>query len=683
MATSTDHITKPEEQVRCPVCLDVLSQPKTLACTHTFCTDCIDHLPVDGDNAIRCLTCHQPTTLPQDGSAASLHPAALANTLTEPYRSAADIRDTTLSKPHDKSNADQDPVIPDNDTITRSDAKDECPEHSQPIDMYCKDCVKLVCTECTHIDHRDHSCAYTSDVFPGYQQEVDTHLQTVKQQARTVSDTLHRLEIQEKEIEQHSESVKEEIDALIREAIQAIRQSGDWLKENVDRLVKQKLTSISLQKEEGDSYLSDLSDCEQYVSDKLHNGSQQEIVLEKNDLIKRLEEASHVVSLKELLPKEKMDIVFQANHNLKERCSKIGVVMQEEGIYSGTYRHLRNHSDTAVAVAKMSRKLNIVISSSRSLTSFNCYIEPEKGGACVRGKIKNLCKDSYCISFLPAESGTHLIKVHSGGLDISCRPHKIKVLSSLKSACQQVRTIHGVKTIQGVGVTKGNELVMVESDAVALSRCGNLMHLPLGPGLTGMCLTPQDDIIVVSKGPPHIARYTMDYVLVGRGGSMTVPFAAPHGVAATDSFVFVADASKDMVQVFDATNLHLSHVIGGKKGTKAGFFDQPWGVAVDSEGVVYVCDSNNYRIQKFSASGNYLGSFRTLSRPRSIAIDFKDLIYVTHGDDFSVYDTQGEYMGSAGVGGGNNGIAIGRDGHIYLCNDVTGSVVVFAGLYNS
>ena len=507
----------------------------------------------------------------------------------------------------------------------------------------------------------------------------------VRQQTRTVFDALHRLEIQEKEIAQHGESVKEEIDALVQEAIQAIRESGDWLKENVDRLVKQKLTNISLQKEEGDSYLSDLSDCEQYVSDKLRNGSQQEIVLEKNDLIKRLEEASHVVVMDELVLKEKMDIVFRASQSLKERCSKIGVVIQgqEEGIYSSAYIHLGSHSDTTVAVASMSRNLTVLIPNARSLTPFHCFVESEVGGARTRCKIKSMRGNNYRISFVPTRSGSYFIKAQSGSLDMSCHPNKVMVLSSLKTACQQVRTVCGTKAARGVAITSGNELVVAEPDAVMTSRRGKPLYLPVNGGLIGMCLTPQDDIIVVSKGPPYLARYTTDYVLVGRAGNVTMPFAAPCGVAATDRYIFIADTAKDAVQVFDTTNLRFSHIIGGRKGSEVGCFDQPWGVAVDSEGVVYVCDSNNYRIQKFSASGAHLGGFKLLSRPRSIAIDSKDLIYVTHGDDFSVYDTQGEYMGSAEVGEGNSGIAVGKDGSIYLCNEITGSVAILTGLYNN
>ena len=44
----------------------------------------------------------------------------------------------------------------------------------------------------------------------------------------------------------------------------------------------------------------------------------------------------------------------------------------------------------------------------------------------------------------------------------------------------------------------------------------------------------------------------------------------------------------------------------GTSGSGAGQLDDPYGVTVDGAGNVYVADSNNDRIQKFSASGTFL-----------------------------------------------------------------------------
>jgi hypothetical protein len=46
----------------------------------------------------------------------------------------------------------------------------------------------------------------------------------------------------------------------------------------------------------------------------------------------------------------------------------------------------------------------------------------------------------------------------------------------------------------------------------------------------------------------------------------------------------------------------------GTFGTGPGQFNEPYRVAVDALGSVYVADQFNYRIQKFTADGSYLTS---------------------------------------------------------------------------
>ncbi|HVM32284.1 MAG TPA: NHL repeat-containing protein [bacterium] len=119
----------------------------------------------------------------------------------------------------------------------------------------------------------------------------------------------------------------------------------------------------------------------------------------------------------------------------------------------------------------------------------------------------------------------------------------------------------------------------------------------------------------------------------------------PNGIAVTPdgSKVYVADSNNNVVQVYNSgsTGLTWVSVIGdatGASSTATGKFDSPAGLALDGAGNLFVADSNNARIQKFSASGKFLTSIGDtansisngqLQSPWAIAVDAAGEVFVT------------------------------------------------------
>ncbi len=68
----------------------------------------------------------------------------------------------------------------------------------------------------------------------------------------------------------------------------------------------------------------------------------------------------------------------------------------------------------------------------------------------------------------------------------------------------------------------------------------------------------------------------------------------------------------------------------GLEGDGKGQFAGPKGVATDARGNVYVADTYNGRIQKFSPSGRYLTKWNTLKLPQSVATDSGRHVYVVN-----------------------------------------------------
>ena len=81
----------------------------------------------------------------------------------------------------------------------------------------------------------------------------------------------------------------------------------------------------------------------------------------------------------------------------------------------------------------------------------------------------------------------------------------------------------------------------------------------------------------------------------------------------------------------------------GGNGTGRGQFKNPRGIAVDNAGNIFVADTGNGRIEKFSPNGTYIRSIGTkdpgygqLGEPNGIAVDRVGNIYVAETDPESL-----------------------------------------------
>ncbi len=110
-------------------------------------------------------------------------------------------------------------------------------------------------------------------------------------------------------------------------------------------------------------------------------------------------------------------------------------------------------------------------------------------------------------------------------------------------------------------------------------------------------------------------------------------FNQPVGIAVDSSGnVYVADSGNSRIQKFSSNGKWLTK--WGSFGSGDGEFNEPLGVAVDLAGNVYVADSGNRRIQRFSSAGEFLGQWRSfvneefVSYPKGVALDAAGNVFV-------------------------------------------------------
>ncbi|MCB0218512.1 MAG: tetratricopeptide repeat protein [Chrysiogenetes bacterium] len=138
----------------------------------------------------------------------------------------------------------------------------------------------------------------------------------------------------------------------------------------------------------------------------------------------------------------------------------------------------------------------------------------------------------------------------------------------------------------------------------------------------------------------------------------------------------------------------------GTEGKSQLQFDEPTGVAIDSEGNIHVTDSGNARVQVLSSKGAFVRFYGNtvapkLKEPYGIAIDRADQVYVTDtslGRVF-VYKKDGSFVRAFGGSGSKpgqlsdpKGIAVDSQGQVYVADYGNDRVSVFTSeglfLYN-
>lgn len=169
----------------------------------------------------------------------------------------------------------------------------------------------------------------------------------------------------------------------------------------------------------------------------------------------------------------------------------------------------------------------------------------------------------------------------------------------------------------------------------------------------------------------------------------TAPLNAPRGIAfAPDGTFYVADSRNHRILHFSADGNLLEQWGSFGDGVNApnpmGTFNEPWGIAVAPDGTVYVSDTWNHRIQRFTSSGKAIGMWGQYGQgevpeafwgPRGVAVDAQGRVYVadTGNKRIVVFDSRGGYItqfGSAGLDPGQFdepvGVAVAADGTVYV-----------------
>ena len=138
---------------------------------------------------------------------------------------------------------------------------------------------------------------------------------------------------------------------------------------------------------------------------------------------------------------------------------------------------------------------------------------------------------------------------------------------------------------------------------------------------------------VPDKAPAELKSAPMVAGTMFEGGQGTAggQFDSPHGIAADNAGnIFISDTNNGRIEKFSPTGTFITSI--GSKGTGYGQLGDPNGITIDHAGNIYVAEASNHRIQKLTADGGHVAEWRGpdpgFYGPRKIAIAPDQSLYV-------------------------------------------------------
>ncbi len=209
---------------------------------------------------------------------------------------------------------------------------------------------------------------------------------------------------------------------------------------------------------------------------------------------------------------------------------------------------------------------------------------------------------------------------------------------------RSVRSVTANGTVSTLALTGGGFDPQARPEAIALDRLGNIYVSDRGGAIFKVTQAGEISTLAGALGQLGSAD----------GPGATATFNTPAGIAVDPSGnVFVADSGNATIRkittsvdgvVTVSTFAGTAGTMGSSDGAGGNAsFAQPWGIATDDAGNVYVADPGNNNVRKISAAGNVItlaghsleagsadgvGAQATFNKPLGIALDGANNVYV-------------------------------------------------------
>ena len=610
-----------KEEVTCSVCMQLYTNPKQLPCLHIFCLQCLNNLARTSAHygKIKCPLCQREVAVSESGTLETLpncfHMKNLLDILAIKECNNAKVTCENCERKSEETaycfhcgkfwcnecvNAHN--VFRENrdhrvlalkdfegkdfeDVLKRPVFCQKELHDREVLKFYCKECDIPVCQTCVIVDHNKHEVEHLELTAREVKKNIISKLAAARDTSEAISCNYNTEEKERKSqlIDDCSNKHKERIRLTVKSLISILHQKEEELVAEVEN--GRKIAQEELRKS-ADAFRDFFRKREESISNI-------EALIERNtgaDLVRRstkktidelfegLQEQQDMPSTTERNVYSK---VFVKNEAVSTVLEELVIGRLEQSVTEarqclvGDFRSATAGLATEIEVITRNSEgkqyycsgdlITVQLISAQQDPNFNCFAEEVKIADGKNGR--------YTVSFIPRESGQHLLTIQVNGEHIKEFPPV-----EIKERCFKPLRIIGERAIEGLQLSKPWGVTVNDSNEIFVSDTNN------------------NRIVVFNEDGEFIRSFGQN--VLGR----------PNGVLCDNmGRIFVTSIINNEIFVFGQSGEYISTFHNGS------LLSEPRGISFDAHGNLIVCDAGNECVRFFSPDGNI---FKTIGAGR-------------------------------------------------------------------
>ena len=684
-----------KEHVTCSICLDTYTKPKTIACLHTFCCECLERhaLTNQKQEFYRCPECQAQIRIPEgkrfdDLPSSFLHNSLLSLLAVQRSGEGNEISCSTCQKKSAEINYCFDCekfMCPDcvkahevfRDTIFQGhkvtpvrqfQAADYeallkrqsfCSEkyHEKEVTkFFCVGCQSCVCQVCINTDHKSHDVVPLEKVADDEKANIIARVELVKEKIEVCRDVIREFEEKEQELEtdistakrqvfQATEQMMGKLRQLEREAITALEKSRLL---RVEKLHSGKASVVSLEKH--------LDQASAFSNNLVERNSSSDIMQNKRNVEERIEDL-----IKTTMPALPVSSCVEFVSTCEPESLSLGFTkFSETDVQGSTVEGLDQNFQAGVEAELLicPKTSEGEIRNTQHTDRVEIHIDPAD-------QVRSLVtcekeKETFQAKFVAKVPGTYKIEVKINGQRLVKSPFTIVVKA---------------REFNIVGKLDFQEAVRRAPAGIAVNSKGVIAVADIN----GHC------ILVFDETGKFVRK-------IGGQGDKDGQFESPTEVAFLNGDeILVADECNHRIQQLNVQTGNFVKSFG-KEGSGDGEFEYPTGVCITSDGCfIVVADCGNNRIQVFTMDGEPVFKFgdsgpERLNNPSScVCYEEKFIVTDLKNNCVKVFDGKGQFLykfGGKGNGEGQMDIpccsCVDKYGNLLVCDSRNGRIQQFS-----